>query len=99
MHSLFGYSWGEIASILAAISTTLGGVYWIIRQASRKLNNTISNGTFPLQQQLKDLNATHKHDSEEQRKDLEEVKKEVSRHHDELIEHEQRIEHLEDDKK
>lgn len=95
MHSLFGYSWGEIASILAAISTTLGGVYWIIRQASRKLNNTISNGTFPLQQQLKNLSDKHRCE----RKDLEEVRKEVSRHHDELIEHEQRIEHLEDDKK
>lgn len=99
MHSLLGYSWGEIASILAAISTTLGGVYWIIRQASRKLNNTISNGTFPLQQQLKNLNATHRHDSEEQREGLKELKNEVSKHHDELIEHEQRIENLEDDKK
>ena len=99
MHSLFGYSWGEIASILAAISTTLGGVYWIIRQASRKLNNTISNGTFPLQQQLKDLSTTHRRDSEEHDKDLEELKDEVSKHHDELIEHEQRIENLEDDKK
>ena len=99
MHSLLGYSWGEIASILAAVSTTLGGVYWIIRQASRKLNNTISNGTFPLQQQLKNLNATHRHDSEEQREGLKELKNEVSKHHDELIEHEQRIENLEDDKK
>ena len=99
MHSLFGYSWGEIASILAAISTTLGGVYWIIRQASRKLNNTISNGTFPLQQQLKDLNTTHKHDSEEHDESIKELKGEVSKQHDELIEHEQRIEHLEDDKK
>lgn len=99
MHTLLGYSWTEIAAMLAAISTTLGGVYWIIRQASRKLNNAISNGTSPLQRQLKDLSTVHRHDSKEQGKNLEELKDEVSKHHDELIEHEQRIEHLEGGKK
>lgn len=102
MHSLLGYSWAEIASILAVISVLFSGVYWLIRHGAKVINNAISAGTFPLQQQFKELNSTIKqlnNNFEEQHKSLEELRDEVSRHHDELIEHESRIGNLESDKK
>lgn len=102
MHSLLGYSWAEIASILAVISVLFSGVYWLIKHGAKVINMAISAGTFPLQQQFKELNNTIKqlnNNFEEQHKSLDELKDEVSRHHDELIEHESRIGNLESDKK
>lgn len=102
MHSLLGYSWAEIASILAVISVLFSGMYWLIRHGAKVINNAISVGTFPLQQQFKELNNTIKqlnNNFEEQHKSLEELRDEVNRHHDELIEHESRIGNLESDKK
>ena len=102
MHSLLGYSWTEIASILAAISVLFSGIYWLIKHGAKVINNAISAGTFPLQQQFKELNNTIKqlnNNFEEQHESLKELKDEVSRHHDELIEHESRIGNLEGDKK
>ena len=102
MHSLLGYSWAEIASILAVVSVIFSGVYWLIKHGAKVINNAIIVGTFPLQQQFKELNHTIKqlnNNFEEQHKSLEELRDEVSRHHDELIEHESRIGNLEGDKK
>lgn len=102
MHSLLGYSWAEIASILAVISVLFSGAYWLVKHGAKVINNAIIVGTFPLQQQFKELNNTIKQlnsNFEEQHKSLEELRYEVSRHHDELIEHENRIGNLEGDKK
>ena len=102
MHSLLGYSWAEIASILAVISVLFSGVYWLIRHSAKVLNNAISAGTFPLQQQFKELTNTIRqlnNNFEEQHKSLKELRDEVNKHHDELIEHKNRIENLESDKK
>lgn len=102
MHSLLGYSWAEIASILAAVSILFSGVYWLIKHGAKVINNAIVIGTFPLQQQFKELNNTIKqlnNNFEEQHKSLEELRDEVGRHRDELIEHESRIGNLEGDKK
>ena len=102
MHSLLGYSWAEIASILAAASAFFSGVYWLVKHGAKVINNAIIVGTFPLQQQFKELNNTIKQlnsNFEEQHKNLEKLRVEVSRHHDELIEHENRIGNLEGDKK
>lgn len=102
MHSLLGYSWAEIASILAAVSVLFSWGYWLIKHGAKVINNAIVVGTFPLQQQFKELNNTIKQlndNFEEQHKSLEELRNEVSRHHDELIEHESRIGNLEGDKK
>lgn len=102
MHSLLGYSWAEIASILAVISVLFSGVYWLIRHGAKVLNNAISAGTFPLQQQFKELTNTIRqlnNNFEEQHKSLKELRDEVNKHHDELIEHKSRIENLESDKK
>lgn len=102
MHSLLGYSWAEIASILAIISALFSGTYWLVRCGAKVINNAITLGTFPLQQQFKELNNTIKqlnNNFEEQHESLKKLRNEVSRHHDELIKHENRIKNLEGDKK
>ena len=102
MHSFLGYSWAEIASILAVISVLFSGIYWLIRHGAKVLNNAISAGTFPLQQQFKELTYTIRqlnNNFEEQHKSLKELRDEVDKHHDELIYHENRIQNLERDKK
>ena len=102
MHTLLGYSWAEIASIMAVISVLFSGVYWLIRHGAKVLNNAISAGTFPLRQQSKELINAIKQLSgnfEEQHKSLKELRDEVDKHHDELIKHDKRIESLERDRK
>ncbi|MGZ7898113.1 hypothetical protein [Ligilactobacillus salivarius] len=102
MHSFLGYSWAEIASILAVISVLFSGIYWLIRHGAKVLNNAINIGTYPLQQQSKELINAIKQLSgnfEEQHKSLKELRDEVYKHHDELIDHENRIQNLERDKK
>lgn len=102
MHSFLGYSWAEIASILAAVSVLFSEVYWLIRHGAKVLNNAINIGTYPLQQQTKELINAIKQLSgnfEEQHKSLKELRDEVNKHHDELIDHKNRIQNLERDKK
>ena len=102
MHSFLGYSWAEIASILAVISVLFSGIYWLIRHGAKVLNNAINIGTYPLQQQSKELINAIKQLSgnfEEQHKSLKELRDEVDKHHDELIKHDKRIESLERDRK
>ena len=102
MHTLLGYSWAEIASILAVISVIFSGVYWLIRHGAKMLNNAINIGTYPLQQQSKELINAIKQLSgnfKEQHESLKELRDEVDKHHDELIDHKNRIQNLERDRK
>ena len=91
MHSLLGYSWAEIASIVAILSVLFSGIYWLIRHGAKVLNNAISVGTFPLQQQFKELTHTIRqlnNNFEEQHKSLKEVKDEVEQDDKTIIHHE-----------
>ncbi|WP_025021927.1 hypothetical protein [Ligilactobacillus hayakitensis] len=100
MHTLLGYSWAEIASILAVISVLFSGIYWLIRHGAKALNNAITIGTYPLQQQFIKLSNTINrlnNNLEEQHKSLVKLEDEVEKHHDELIKHDKRIESLERD--
>lgn len=101
MHSLFGYSWGEIASILAAISVLFSGIYWLIRHGAKVLNNAINIGTYPLQQQFKELTNTIKQlngNFEEQHKNLKKLEHEVEEHDKTILLHEEKIKRLEERK-
>ena len=102
MHSFLGYSWAEIASIVAILSVLFSGVYWLIRHGAKVLNNAINIGTYPLQQQTKELINAIKQLSgnfKEQHESLKELRDEVDKHHDELIDHKNRIQNLERDRK
>ena len=99
MHSFLGYSWAEIASILAVISVLFSGIYWLIRHGAKVLNNAISVGTFPLQQQFKELTNTIRqlnNNFEEQHKSLKELRDEVEQHDKAIILHEEKIKRLEE---
>ena len=101
MHSFLGYSWAEIASIMAVISVLFSGIYWLIRHGAKVLNNAISVGTFPLQQQFKELTHTIRqlnNNFEEQHKSLKELKDEVEQHDKTIILHEEKIKRLEERK-
>ena len=102
VHTLLGYSWAEIASIVAILSVLFSGVYWLIRHGAKMLNNAINIGTYPLQQQSKELINAIKQLSgnfKEQHESLKELRDEVDKHHDQLIDHKNRIQNLERDKK
>ena len=99
MHSFLGYSWAEIASILAVISVLFSGVYWLIRHGAKVLNNAISVGTFPLQQQFKELTNTIRqlnNNFEEQHKSLKELRDEVEQHDKTILLHDEKIKRLEE---
>ena len=101
MHTLLGYSWAEIASILAIISVLFSGVYWLIRHGAKVLNNAISVGTFPLQQQFKELTNTIRqlnNNFEEQHKSLKELRDEVEQHDKTILLHDEKIKRLEERK-
>ena len=99
MHSLLGYSWAEIASILAVISVLFSGIYWLIRHGAKVLNNAINIGTYPLQQQTKELINAIKQLSgnfEEQHKSLKELRDEVEQHDKAILLHDEKIKRLEE---
>ena len=101
MHSLLGYSWAEIASILAVISVLFSGIYWLIRHGAKVLNNAINIGTYPLQQQFKELTNTIKRlnkNFEEEHKNLKRLEHEVEQHDKAIILHEEKIKRLEERK-
>ncbi|MYY88308.1 hypothetical protein FYL30_03420 [Lactobacillus salivarius] len=101
MHSLLGYSWAEIASILAIISVLFSGTYWLIRHGAKVLNNAINIGTYPLQQQFKELTNTIKQlngNFEEQHKNLKKLEHEVEEHDKTILLHEEKIKRLEERK-
>lgn len=98
VHSFLGYSWAEIASILAVISVLFSGVYWLIRHGAKALNDAINIGTYPLQQQFKDLTSTIKQlnaNFEEQRKSLKKLEDEVEEHDKTILLHDEKIKRLE----
>ena len=98
MHSLLGYSWAEIASILAVISVLFSGIYWLIRHSAKVLNNAINIGTYPLQQQFKELTNTIKRlnkNFEEEHEKLQRLEQEVEEHDKAIILHEEKIKRLE----
>lgn len=101
MHTLLGYSWAEIASIVAILSVLFSGIYWLIRHSAKVLNNAISVGTFPLQQQFKELTNTIRQlngNFEEQRKTLKKLEDEVEEHDKAIILHNEKIKRLEERK-
>ena len=101
MHSFLGYSWAEIASIVAILSVLFSGIYWLIRHGAKVLNNAISVGTFPLQQQFKELTNTIRqlnNNFEEQHKSLKELRDEVEQHDKTILLHDEKIKRLEERK-
>lgn len=99
MHSFLGYSWAEIASILAVISVLFSGIYWLIRHGAKVLNNAISAGTLPLQQQFKELTYTIRqlnNNFEEQHKNLKRLEHEVEEHDKAILLHDEKIKRLEE---
>ncbi|MGK4077459.1 hypothetical protein AB0Y06_01340 [Ligilactobacillus salivarius] len=101
MHSFLGYSWAEIASILAVISVLFSGIYWLIRHGAKVLNNAINIGTYPLQQQTKELINAIKQLSgnfKEQHKDIKRLEHEVEQHDKVILLHDEKIKRLEERK-
>lgn len=101
MHSLLGYSWAEIASILAIISVIFSGIYWLIRHGAKMLNNAISAGTFPLQQQSKELINAIKQLSgnfKEQHEDIKRLEYKVEEQDKTILLHDEKIKRLEERK-
>lgn len=101
MHSLLGYSWAEIASILAIISVLFSGTYWLIRHGAKVLNNAITAGTYPLRQQSQELINTIKRlnkNFEEEHEKLQRLEQEVEQHDKAIILHEEKIKRLEERK-
>ena len=101
MHSFLGYSWAEIASILAVISVLFSGIYWLIRHGAKVLNNAINIGTYPLQQQSKELINAIKQlsgDFKEQHKSVKKLEDEVEEHDKIILLHDEKIKRLEERK-
>ena len=99
MHSFLGYSWAEIASILAVISVLFSGIYWLIRHGAKVLNNAINIGTYPLRQQSKELINAIKQLSgnfEEQHKSINKLEDKVEEQGKAIILHEEKIKRLEE---
>lgn len=101
MHSLLGYSWTDIAAMLGAVSALFGGACWLIKRGADVINMAISAGTFPLQQQFKELNNTIKRlnkNFEEEHEKLQRLEQEVEQHDKAIILHEEKIKRLEERK-
>ena len=101
MHILLGYSWSEIASIMAILSVLFSGIYWLIRHGAKMINNAISVGTFSLQQQFKELTNTIRQlnkNFEDQHKSLKKLRDEVEQHDKAILLHDEKIKRLEERK-
>ena len=100
MHSLLGYSWAEIASILAVISVLFSGIYWLIRHGAKVLNNAITAGTYPLRQPSQELTNTIKrlNNIKKEHEKLQRLEKKVEQHDKAIILHEEKIKRLEERK-
>ncbi len=86
---------------MAVISVLFSGIYWLIRHGAKMLNNAISAGTFPLQQQSKELINAIKQLSgnfEEQHKSINKLADKVEEHDKAIILHEEKIKRLEERK-
>lgn len=101
MHSFLGYSWAEIASILAVISVLFSGIYWLIRHGAKVLNNAINIGTYPLRQQSKELINAIKQLSgnfKEQHEDIKRLEYKVEEQDKTILLHDEKIKRLEERK-
>ena len=101
MHTLLGYSWAEIASILAVISVLFSGIYWLIRHGAKALNNAINIGTYPLRQQSKELINAIKQLSgnfKEQHEDIKRLEYKVEEQDKTILLHDEKIKRLEERK-
>ncbi|OQR15253.1 restriction endonuclease subunit S domain-containing protein [Ligilactobacillus salivarius] len=99
MHSFLGYSWAEIASILAVISVLFSGIYWLIRHGAKVLNNAINIGTYPLRQQSKELINAIKQLSgnfKEQHEDIKRLEYKVEEQDKTILLHDEKIKRLEE---
>nr|WP_191989342.1 hypothetical protein [Ligilactobacillus salivarius] len=86
---------------MAIISVLFSGTYWLIRHGAKVLNNAINIGTYPLQQQFKELTNTIKQlngNFEEQHKNLKKLEHEVEEHDKTILLHEEKIKRLEERK-
>lgn len=98
MHTLLGYSWGEIASILAAISVTISGFYWVVRHLIKKLREFIAAGTLSLRERSKERSRQIEQLSEAVDRGYKEargLKQEVDEHDKAVLLHGEKIKELE----
>lgn len=97
MHTLLGYSWAEIASILAVISVLFSGVYWLINHGSKAFNKNINSVLQPFWEQLKKLNTNIQKlyvSIDKQQANFERLEKRVDEHDRRLDRHHERIKSL-----
>lgn len=97
MHSFLGYSWAEIASILAIISVLFSGLYWLVNHGGKVFNENIYSVLQPFSEQLKTLNNNIRklNDSfDRQQANFEKLKERVDEHDRRLDRHHERIKSL-----
>ncbi|MBC6925087.1 hypothetical protein [Ligilactobacillus salivarius] len=97
MHTLLGYSWAEIASIVAILSVLFSGIYWLINHGSKAFNKNINSVLKPFYEQLQalivniqKLNASF----DKQQVNVERLEKRVDEHDRRLDRHHERIKSL-----
>ena len=97
MHSLLGYSWAEIASILAVISVLFSGTYWLVNHGSKVFNKNINSVLKPFSEQLRTLNTNIQKlnaSFDKQQANFERLEKRVDEHDRRLDRHHERIKTL-----
>ena len=97
MHSLLGYSWAEIASILAVISVFFSGIYWLVNHGSKVFNKNINSVLKPFSEQLRTLNTNIQKlnaSFDKQQANFERLEKRVGEHDRRLDRHHERIKTL-----
>lgn len=97
MHTFFGYTWGEIASILAVLSVLISFVYWLFSYSGKVFNRNIHTALEPFLKQLDDLNKTIKKmnaNFARQESNFERLEKRVDEHDRRLDRHHERIKTL-----
>ena len=97
MHTLLGYSWGEIASILAVLSVLISFVYWLFSYSGKVFNRNIHTALEPFLKQLDNLNKTIEKmniNFTKQQSSFERLEKRVDEHDRRLDRHHERIKSL-----
>lgn len=94
VHTLLGYSWAEIASIMAVISVLFSSVYWLINHGSKAFNKNINSALKPFSEQLRTLNANIQKlnaSFDKQQANFERLEKRVDEHDRRLDRHHEKI--------
>ncbi|WP_286028706.1 hypothetical protein [Ligilactobacillus agilis] len=97
MHTILGYTWGEIASILGVLSVLISFVYWLFSYSGKVFNRNIHTALEPFLKQLDDLNKTIKKmniNFTKQQSSFERLEKRVDEHDRRLDRHHERIKTL-----